>query len=309
MWKRWPGRAWFTRPHCFKFKFMEKSKLFRWLLVMGLIFLLAGFLAQVFAGQWVLPQAFRVGPLTLHYYGLTMATAVLVGLLYARKTGPDFGFTPEQAENLALYLVPVSFVFARAYHVMSSFSYYRLHPLDALKVWQGGLSIYGAVLGGVLVLILAKKVLRLQTSTLNLFDWLAPAVLLGQIVGRFGNFFNYEAYGLPTNLPWKMFVPPDFRLAGYWGQAYYHPWFLYEALGNLLIFWLLIKHFKKQGPGSLFFGYILLYNIWRFCLEFIRIDSVFVGSVRQNAAVSLALVFVGVIGLIMSRGPQNAKIS
>lgn len=274
-----------------------------------LLVLLAGLLAQVFSGHWILPQAFQVGPLTLHYYGLTMAAAVLAGLLYARKTAPDFGFSPELAENLALYLVPVSFVFARAYHVMSSFGYYRLHPLDAVKVWQGGLSIYGAVLGGAVVLLLARKIFRLQTRTLNLFDWLAPAVLLGQIVGRFGNFFNYEAYGLPTGLPWKMFVPPDFRTAGYSEQAYYHPWFLYEALGNLVIFWLLAKYFKKHGPGSLFFGYILLYNIWRFCLEFIRIDSVFVGNIRQNAAVSLALVFVGIFGLVMSRGRQNAKIS
>lgn len=288
---------------------MAKIKILRRLLTAAFVVLSIIFFAKVFSGQWALFQTFQLGPLTLRYYGLTMAAAVLVGLLYARKTAPDFGFNPGFAEDLALYLVPVGFIFARAYHVMSSFGYYRPHPLDAFKVWQGGLSIYGAVLGGVLVLLAVKTKFGLQARMSRLLDWLAPAVLLGQIVGRVGNFFNYEAYGLPTSLPWKMFVPPGFRLPGYLDQAYYHPWFLYEALGNLVSFWLLIKFFKKQEPGSLFFGYILLYNIWRFCLEFIRIDSVFVGNIRQNAAVSLGLVIVGLFGLVMSRFRQHAKIS
>lgn len=288
---------------------MAKVKILYWLPVAAFAVLLTIFFVKVFSGQWVLFQTFQIGPLTLHYYGLTMAAAVLVGLLYARKTAPDFGFSPELAENLALYLVPVGFIFARVYHVISSFGYYRLHPLDAFKVWQGGLSIYGAVLGGVLVLLTIKRKFQLQTRILRLLDWLAPSVLLGQIIGRVGNFFNYEAYGLPTGLPWKMFVPPDFRLPGYLNQAYYHPWFLYEALGNLFSFWLLVKFFKKQEPGSLFFGYILLYNIWRFCLEFIRIDSVFVGNIRQNAAVSLVLVVIGLFGLVMNHFRQHAKIS
>ncbi len=280
----------------------KAGKYFAILLLLGL---LVWGLAEVFSGRIILPQSFQLGPLTVHFYGLTMAAAVLAGLLYARKTAEEYGFTKTQAEDLALYLVPVSFVFARAYHVASSFAYYKLHPLDALKVWQGGLSIYGAVLGGVLALLVLRKVFRTKASLLSSFDWLAPAVLLGQIIGRFGNFFNYEAYGNPTGLPWKMFVPEQFRLQGYTDYAYYHPWFLYELLGNLLIFWLLFRHFKKLGPGSLFFGYVLLYNVLRFCLEFIRLDSVFVGTVRQNAVASLILAFIGLFGLILSHKRQD----
>lgn len=273
------------------------------------VWLLAWFLSAVFSGQVVLSQTASFGPVTIRYYGLIMAGAVLTGLLYARKTAPVFGYTPEQAENLALYLVPISFVFARAYHVLSELAYYRLNPWDSLKVWQGGLSIYGAVLGGMLTVLVFGRILNLRMPALHVFDWLAPSVLLGQIVGRFGNLFNYEAYGYPTNLPWKMFVPEKFRPEGFAQSAYFHPWFLYEAMANLLVFFLLTKLFKKAGTGALFCGYVLLYNIVRFCLEFIRIDSVFIGGLRQNAAVSLALVFFSLIGLIFIQRKQNVKIS
>ncbi len=270
--------------------------------------LLAWFLMLVFSGQIILSQSFRAGFLEIHYYGIVMALAVLAGFLYASKTAAKFGFTREQAENLSLWLIPIAFVFARGYHVASSWEYYLQHPADAFKVWQGGLSIYGAVVGGVFALVLARKFFKLKTSILNLLDWLAPAVLLGQVVGRFGNFFNYEAFGYPTSLPWKMFVPAAFRPAGFEAQAFYHPWFLYESLGNFLIFLALTRGFKSQKPGSLFFGYILLYNTLRFCLEFIRIDSVFIGSFRQNAVVSLGLVLIGAVGLAVSNKKQNVPI-
>lgn len=267
--------------------------------------LLLWFLSAVFSGKVILPQSISLGPVSFRYYGMILAVAVLSGLLYARKTASAFGYTKEQAENLALYLVPISFVFARAYHVLSDFAYYRMHPLEALKVWQGGLSIYGAVLGGVVTVLVFRKIVNLRPPVLNTFDWLAPSVLLGQIIGRFGNLFNYEAYGYPTNLPWKMFVPEKFRPDGYLSGSFFHPWFLYEAIANLFVFFLLNKFFKKAGTGALFFGYVLLYNIVRFCLEFIRIDSVFIGGLRQNAAVSLVLIILGLAGLIFSHKKQN----
>ena len=253
-------------------------------------------------------QSFRLGFLEIHYYGIIMALAVTAGFLYASKTAQKFGFTREQAENLSLWLIPVAFVFARGYHVASSWDYYLQNPADMFKVWQGGLSIYGAVLGGLVALVVFRKIYRLKPPLLNFLDWLAPAVLLGQAVGRFGNFFNYEAFGYPTNLPWKMFVPGPFRPDSFLEQPYYHPWFLYESLGNLIIFVVLTRGFKNRKTGSLFFGYVLLYNMLRFCLEFIRIDSVFIGSFRQNAIVSLCLIAIGAVGLAVSNKKQNVPI-
>ena len=263
------------------------------------------FLAQVFSGQLILPQALSLGPVTIRYYGLIMAAAMLTALLYARKTAAAYGYTPEQAEDLALYLVPVGFVFARVYHVLSEFAYYQAHPLDMLKVWQGGLSIYGAVLGGAVCLWVMQKTRRLKPSLLTTFDWLAPSVLLGQIIGRFGNLFNYEAYGYPTGLPWKMFVPAVFRPENFVESAFFHPWFLYEALANLAVFFFLKKIAPKANTGALFFSYVLLYNTARFCLEFLRIDSVFIGNLRQNATVSLGLIILGLLGVIFSQNKPN----
>lgn len=136
-----------------------------------------------------------------------------------------------------------------------------------------------------------------------ILDWLAPSVVLGQIIGRFGNLFNYEAFGYPTNLPWKMFVPKNFRPVLFQNENFFHPWFLYEILGNLIILFLLFKviskKYKNSSPGYIVFFYLLLYNSLRFCLEFLRVDSTFIDSFRLNALVSLALVIIGGLCLIV----------
>lgn len=131
---------------------------------------------------------------------------------------------------------------------------------------------------------------------LQLLDWLTPGVIVGQIIGRLGNFFNYELYGYPTILPWKMFVPESFRTQDYLTQQYFHPLFAYEMLINIfiiLILWLVSRLHKKYaintGHGSLFLGYVFLYTSSRFLLEFLRIDSVFIGDLRLNVLVSFAL--------------------
>jgi len=267
------------------------------------------FFDMVFSGRIILSQTFQLGPLSTHYYGITMALAVGSGFYLAIKRAAKYGVSIERAENLLFYLIIFGFIGARLYHVASSFQYYVQHPLDIIKVWQGGLSIYGALFGGFLCFLILQKIFNLQSSIFNLLDWLAPSVILGQIIGRFGNFFNYEAFGYPTNLPWKMFVPAAFRPEQYLNFQYFHPAFLYEAIGNTIILFFLLKYGEKGKAGSLFFSYLLLYNILRFFIELIRTDSVFIGIYRQNAAVSLALVIVSVFALYSLRSSKNAKIS
>ncbi len=330
------------------------------LVVLGL-FILALFLPQVFSGNWVLPQFFSIGPITIHYYGITMALAVASAWWLASKRAPQYGLTQEQVDTLSLWLVVGGLIGARLYHIASSWQYYWQYPLEALKIWHGGLSIFGALLGGFIVLlfsataknklsistgggtsVIASDALRTKQSNtmtadeiaasqtprndkresgvassapiqhsafniLHLLDWLAPSVLLGQIIGRFGNFFNYEAFGYPTNLPWKMFVPEYFRPSEYISALYFHPLFLYEALGNTFIFLGLLYFFRanrikksaKPVPaGALFFSYLILYNVLRFALEHLRIDSTFlVYSIRLNALVSGFLVVLSAAGL------------
>jgi phosphatidylglycerol:prolipoprotein diacylglycerol transferase len=258
----------------------------------------------VFSGVVVLGQGFSLGFLTVRYYGLMLALAAICGYYFALRRGEQAGLTQHFIERLFFVVLVFGFAGARLYHVVSEFGRYQGHLLDAFKVWQGGLGIYGAVFGGVLGLIVFLWYER-QLSFSRLFtvlDVLAPSMLVGQIIGRFGNFFNYELYGYPTTLVWKMFVPLQFRLPGYESFAYFHPLFLYEALGNTLILLLLlrIEPLGKRASGSLFFLMFFMYTILRFFLEFIRLDSVFIGGFRINAYISLALALCA-LGLFVFR--------
>jgi phosphatidylglycerol:prolipoprotein diacylglycerol transferase len=272
---------------------MKKYLIVAVIVIVGLFF----FLKTVFSGALILPQTFHIGFLIIHYYGLIMALAAAAGFWLAARRVRKFGIEPKQAEDMLFWVILGGFIGARLYHVLSSFGYYLVHPIDIFKVWNGGLSIYGAVLGGILTLWILKKFIIHNSSFLNLLDWLAPAALLGQIIGRFGNLFNYEAFGYPTDLPWKMFVPQMFRPVQYISSAFFHPWFLYEALGNAVILFFLLKMGKPKHPGKVVLFYILLYNSLRFCLEFLRIDSTFIGGLRLNAVVSLVLILIAVFGL------------
>lgn len=276
--------------------------------ILTTIIFLAGLgfcLSQIFSGAIILPQYFHLGPLTIHYYGIIMALAVLAAFYLAIKRSSAYGITSKQAEDILFWTIIGGFIGARLYHVLSSFGYYTRYPIDIFKVYNGGLSIYGAVLGGILTLVIWQRLngKRLMSRvTLDIMDWLVPSVVLGQIIGRFGNLFNYEAFGYPTNLFWKMFVPLNFRPVQFQNVNFFHPWFLYEVLGNLIILFLLLKvipsKYKKVPQGFIAFLYILLYNSLRFCLEFLRVDSTFFWGFRLNAIVSLILVILGVLGLI-----------
>lgn len=297
------------------------------------------FLAYVFSGRLILPQAFSLGPFTVHYYGVIMALAVAGGFYLAIKRTTQYGLEAKQAEDVLFWLVIGGFVGARLYHVFSSIGYYSTHPIDILKVWNGGLSIYGAVIGGLITLLVLKRIFDFKFLILNLLDWLTPSLIVGQIIGRFGNLFNYEAFGYPTNLPWKMFVPQQFRPPQYVYSNFFHPFFLYELLGNAIILflisyfersrtrrlqsenqtlWLSVRDFAAQqklsgrkilaSGGSLFFLYLLLYNALRFGLEFLRIDSTFIGNFRLNAMASLLLCLIAGSALFYL-SKQDAKTS
>lgn len=263
----------------------------------------------VFSGRWILPQTLGVGPVRVHIYGVTMALAVLAGFYVAKKRAAKFGVDIARVEDILFWLVIVAFVGARLYHVFSSWNYYLTHPSEIVMVWHGGLGIYGALVGGLVGVFAVRKFLGLKLSALRMLDWLTPAFVVGQAIGRFGNLFNYEAYGYPTHLPWKMFVPPPFRLGQYGLDAFYHPLFFYESLASVgILFFLLHRSKKEQPSGTLFFSYLLLYNTVRFFLEFWRIDSVFIGPLRLNVVVAAALVVLATVGLVFihKRSGTNA---
>ncbi len=273
-----------------------------------LVVSILGFLRPVFSGSVVLPQELSLGFLRIHYYGLILAAAVLTARFFALRRAEQYGLTRDRADNIILVTILAGLLGARLYHVASEIQFYFANPQFIFAFWRGGLSIYGAVLGG--ALSLAFFAWRSGWSWLrfnNYLNWLTFSILAGQVLGRLGNLFNYEAYGIPTALPWKMFVPIEFRLPQMLLDPFYHPWFLYESLANLVIFFVLLRW--KRDSAQLFLWYLLLYNTVRFGLEFLRIDSVFVGPIRLNTLVSLGLALVAGALLIKFTNGTDRKIS
>lgn len=281
----------------------------------GLAFVAAGVLLMfitlrpVFSGDVVLQQSFRIGPLTLHYYGMILAIAVAAARWLALRRAPRYGLTAHQADKIIFISIIAGFLGARLYHVASEIQFYFANPHLVFAIWRGGLSIFGALLGGALALaIMAWREQRAWSWAKfnHLLNWLTFSFLGGQIIGRFGNFYNYEAYGTPTELAWKMFVPAQFRPRPWVLEMYFHPWFLYEVLANALIF-IVLWRWKRFSP-TLFLWYLLLYNIVRFLLEFLRIDSVFIGPLRLNVVASavLAALAVGLLFKLKNQSHNSA---
>jgi phosphatidylglycerol:prolipoprotein diacylglycerol transferase len=174
------------------------------------------------------------------------------------------------------------------------------HPLAAIAIWNGGLGILGAVVGGVLPLLWFAH--RHHLPVLTWLDLLSPSLALGQAIGRWGNFFNQELYGAPTNLPWAIYIDPQHRYPGFENVAYYHPLFLYESLWNFANLALLLwasRHFKNRlYPGDIFLIYLIVYPLGRFLLEFLRLDSSMVAGININQIIMGAIALVSALVLI-----------
>lgn len=266
------------------------------------------FLSSVFKGRVILPAVFHLGPLTVHYYGLILGLAVLSGVWLAQSRLERYRLTAMEAERIFVYLILGGFIGARFYHILTAWQFYQAEPLRAFMVWRGGLSIYGAILGGLVsLLIYAYRVRQLQSLGYWL-DWLAPSVALGQAIGRFGNLFNYEAFGVPSAWPWPMYVPAEHRPMEWATVTYFTPLFLYESLGlGLIVIALLYLSGKKTPSGTLFLSLLLMYNTLRIFTESLRIDSVMIGNIRLNMVVSGFIVLIATSGILYIYGQKNPR--
>jgi phosphatidylglycerol---prolipoprotein diacylglyceryl transferase len=241
---------------------------------------------------------FPIGPLNLRWYGLLIASAVLIGLTLAQRLAQSRQLSPDLVGDLLIWLIVGAIPGARLYYVLFQWSYYSQHPDQILAIWRGGIAIHGAIIGGILAAILFSRVKR--CSFWRLADIVAPALILGQAIGRWGNFFNSEAFGSPTDLPWKLFIPEGRRPTGFESVGYYHPTFLYESLWNLMVFGLLMVlfvKFPKAKRGTLFLVYAIAYSIGRFWIEALRTDSLMFGPLKMAQMVSLVGIMLGGAGL------------
>ena len=264
------------------------------------------------------PLLFQLGPFSLRWYGLLIAVAVLLGLLLATRLGRQRGIEPALIADLLPILVLAAVVGARLYYVIFEWRQYQLNWLDALAVWRGGIAIHGALIGGTIAVILYCRWRRI--AFWNLLDVLVPSVALGQAIGRWGNFFNSEAFGLPTELPWKLTIPFANRPVEFLDQTTFHPTFLYESLWNLGVVALLLLLFRRASQGNLQLPagalscvYLLSYSTGRLWIEGLRIDPLCLagtppfceGGLRMAQLVSLVLIGVGGLGLYWLYGRRR----
>ncbi|MFQ5928445.1 MAG: prolipoprotein diacylglyceryl transferase, partial [Acidobacteriota bacterium] len=176
----------------------------------------------------------QIGPIAIRWYGLLIACAVLIGTLLAQREARRRGEDPEQLVNVAVVAVIAALVGARLYYVLFNWDYYGSNPWKIVAIWEGGLAIHGGLLGGVLVGGIWTW--RRNLPTLVYLDIVAPSLVLGQAIGRWGNFFNQEAFGTPTDLPWKLYIDPRHRPPHLAEYEYFHPTFLYESMWDLAVF-------------------------------------------------------------------------
>lgn len=249
------------------------------------------------------PIVFQLGPLAIRWYGLLIAIALALGITLAQRLAQRRGLDPETMADLSIWLVLGALPAARLYYVAFEWDRYADNPLSAFAIWQGGIAIHGAILGGMLAALLFAHLNRL--SFWALADVVAPALVLGQAIGRWGNFFNSEAFGRPTDLPWRVYIPLAQRPPGLGAVEYYHPTFLYESLWNLgvfaLVLWLFfwgLRHPDRLKPGTLFLVYFATYSLGRFWIEGLRLDSLMLGPLRIAQVVSLTGMALGVAGLL-----------
>ncbi|WP_028951384.1 prolipoprotein diacylglyceryl transferase [Synechococcus sp. CC9616] len=252
------------------------------------------------------PELIQLGPFTLRWYGLLIAAAVLIGLNLSSRLARSRDLDNGLISDLLPLLVLASVLGARAYYVAFEWRNYSDNWIKALAIWEGGIAIHGALIAGTLTLILFCRWRR--QSFWDLLDVLVPSLALGQAIGRWGNFFNSEAFGVPTDLPWKLFIPYQNRPVVYADAQFFHPTFLYESIWNLVLFLLLIVLFRRgeQGKmtlpsGALACTYLLGYSLGRIWIEGLRIDPLCLGALPPACEGGLRIAQL-VSGLLMLAG-------
>jgi phosphatidylglycerol:prolipoprotein diacylglycerol transferase len=250
----------------------------------------------------------HLGPFYLHFYGLIIVLGIIAGTVLIEWLAKARGMNSQFIWDSLIWTMVVGVLGARLWHIFTpppssiavglTTQFYLSHPLDALAIWNGGLGIPGAVIGGGLAMYLIAR--RRGENFLAWADVIAPGLALGQAIGRWANFVNQELYGAPTNLPWAITISPEKRLAGFEQFSTYHPLFLYESLWSLatvfFLLWIGRKYADRLKTGDIFLIYLITYPTIRFLLDFIRLDASMVAGINANQAV---MAVVGVVAALV----------
>ncbi|TWT00083.1 prolipoprotein diacylglyceryl transferase [Planomicrobium sp. CPCC 101079] len=247
------------------------------------------------------PIAFSLGPIDVRWYGVIIAAGILLAFLVGQREMVKRGLHPEFLTDLLIWAVPLSIIGARIYYVIFQWSHYKENPGEIIQIWNGGIAIHGALIAAVIVAYIFTK--RRNTSFLKVADILAPSILIGQAVGRWGNFINQEAHGGEVSRAFleNLLIPDWIINQMYINGAYYHPTFLYESMWSLAgIIILLLLRRVNLVRGELFFFYMIWYSVGRFFIEGMRTDSLVANGLRAAQIVSVIAIVLA-IGLIIYR--------
>jgi phosphatidylglycerol:prolipoprotein diacylglycerol transferase len=246
-------------------------------------------------------EGFFIGPIEIRYYALVILAGIIAATVLSYFEAKRRGKDTEVVIDSLTWIVIGGIIGARIWHILTppasmveqgiTTQYYLTHPLAAIAIWNGGLGIPGAVAGGALALYLYTRKRHLRFGLWA--DIFAPGLALGQAIGRWGNFINQEVYGAPSSLPWAISIDPQHRLPEYMDIATYHPLFLYESLFNLanmgFLLWVSRRYAGELKHGDVFLSYLVTYPVFRFFMEYLRLDNSFVGGINANQALMLVI--------------------
>lgn len=241
------------------------------------------------------PIAFSIFGIDVAWYGILISIGVLIGTSLAMREAKRVGIDEELILDFLIWEIPISLIGARLYYVIFEWDMYKHNPIEAFNIRNGGLAIHGAIITAIIVAIVFTKVKKINFWTIA--DIAAPSLILAQSIGRWGNYVNQEAHGGPTDLPWGIMID----------GIKVHPTFLYESIGNFLVFLFLYWYSrnKQKLKGEVFLLYIILYSFIRFFIEGLRTDSLMLGSIRMAQFISIVGILIGASLFIIRRKKSN----
>lgn len=262
--------------------------------------------------QNINPVALSLGPITIKWYGVIIVTGIILAYLVAQKEAVRLGFKDDMIADLLLWAVPIAIICARLYYVSMRWDYYGANPSKIIEIWNGGIAIHGALIGAFIVAYVFTK--KRGISFFQLADIAAPSILIGQIIGRWGNFMNQEAYGGEVSRAFleNLYLPNWIIEQMYIKElgSYVHPTFLYESVWNIIgLIIILVLRKMNLRRGEMFLFYLTWYSIGRFYIEGLRTDSLYlVGDLRSAQVVSIITIGVAIVLFVYRRVTINPPV-
>lgn len=251
------------------------------------------------------PILFKYGFIEIRFYGLMYVVAIVAAsyLIKREARRKSIPMTDDEVMNLIIWTVIGGVAIARLYYVLFNLSYYLSNPKEIPAIWHGGLAIHGGLIGGITAAWLYLRRLKSPVCFWRMADAVAPALILGQAFGRFGNFMNGDAHGRPTTMPWGIKFPPESIAGSEFPNTPLHPAMLYELIINLAIFLVIWFVYRKKDhkDGYIFAMYLMMYSFGRFIVENFRADSLMIGPIKTAQAVSILISFAAAVVIMNKR--------